>query len=129
MQIEARTGAGQGYHAPGRVEIVPTRAEIEAVRRAQYGAAAMVSQGEAAGAKPAAHEREREHGTWLVRHPASGGGVKIVGAYLGLMGLMYFVPAWRHPLPFALTCLLSFLNAVVIHNHMHRGIFTRSSST
>ena len=117
-------GRGAGIsRGPGSVEIVPTRVNIEAARRAQYGAAAMASQGESAGANPVAQARERERETWLVRHPAEWRQVGIVGAYLGLLALMLFVPAWRHPLPFALACLLSFLNAVVIHNHMHRGIF------
>lgn len=36
---------------------------------------------------------------------------------------MFFVPWCRNPVFLALACALSFLNAVVIHNHMHRGIF------
>jgi len=55
---------------------------IEAARRAQYGAAAMASQGESAGANPVAQARERERETWLVRHPAEWRQVGIVGAYL-----------------------------------------------
>lgn len=74
-----------------------------------------------AGAKPAAQARGRE--PWLVRHPAEWRQVGIVAAYQGLLAGMLFVPALRHPLPFALACLLSFLNAVVIHNHLHRGVF------
>lgn len=76
------------------------------------------------GAQPGSHARERERDRpWLVRHPAEWRQVGIVAAYQGLLALMLFAPGWRHPLPFALACLLSFLNAVVIHNHMHRGIF------
>jgi beta-carotene hydroxylase len=37
--------------------------------------------------------------------------------------LMMFVPAARHPLVLIPAGMLSFLNAVVIHNHLHRGIF------
>jgi fatty acid desaturase len=95
---------------------------IEAGRPAQYGAAAMASR-EPESANPAAQGGARERECWLVRHPAEWRQVGIVGVYLGLLSLMFFAPAWRHPVPFVLACLLSFLNAVVIHNHMHRGIF------
>lgn len=47
----------------------------------------------------------------------------IVALYLTLMFAMYFLPEARHPLIFVITCGLSFLNAVVIHNHLHSGIF------
>lgn len=80
----------------------------------------------AGGAKPAAQARGREaHGaaSWLVRHPTEWRQVGIVASYQALLAGMLFAPALRHPLPFALACLLSFLNAVVIHNHMHRGVF------
>ena len=43
--------------------------------------------------------------------------------YQALLWGMMFVPAWRHPLVLVPAFLLSFLNAVVIHNHLHRGIF------
>lgn len=43
--------------------------------------------------------------------------------YLGLLGSMYFFPACRNLLFFGAACYFSFLNAVVIHNHMHQGIF------
>lgn len=82
---------------------------------------------ERAGAQPAAQARGRIRddatSPWLVRHPSEWRQVGIVAAYQGLLALMLFVPACRHPLPFVLACLLSFLNAVVIHNHLHRGVF------
>lgn len=73
------------------------------------------------GANHASQSRARE--PWLVRHPAEWRQVGIVAAYQALLAGMLFVPELRHPLPFALACLLSFLNAVVIHNHLHRGVF------
>lgn len=83
---------------------------------------------ERAGAKPPAQARGREarddvSQPWLVRHPAEWRQIGIVAAYQGLLALMLFVPSFRHPVPFVLACGLSFLNAVVIHNHLHRGIF------
>jgi fatty acid desaturase len=43
--------------------------------------------------------------------------------YLGVLGAMYFVPACKNVGFLAAACYLSFLNAVVIHNHLHQGIF------
>lgn len=60
---------------------------------------------------------------WLVKHPAEWRQIGIVGVYLGLLGAMYFVPACRNLLVLAAACYFSFLNAVVIHNHLHQGIF------
>ncbi len=60
---------------------------------------------------------------WLVRHPAEWRQIAIVGVYWGVLAAMVFVPWCRNPAFLALGCALSFLNAVVIHNHMHRGIF------
>jgi len=61
--------------------------------------------------------------TWLVRHPAEWRQLGIVGAYWTTLACMYWVPACRNLAFLALACALSFLNAVVIHNHLHRGIF------
>jgi fatty acid desaturase len=36
---------------------------------------------------------------------------------------MVFVPACRNPICFVAACYFSFLNSVVIHNHMHQGVF------
>ncbi len=58
-----------------------------------------------------------------VQHPAEWRQVGIVLVYLGLLGSMYFVPDCRNVLFFAAACYFSFLNSVVIHNHMHQGIF------
>jgi fatty acid desaturase len=59
----------------------------------------------------------------LVKHPAEWRQIGIVGAYFALLGAMYTVPACRNVLFLGAACLLSFLNAVVIHNHLHQGIF------
>jgi fatty acid desaturase len=60
---------------------------------------------------------------WLVKHPAEWRQIGIVGAYVGLLAAMYTVPACRNVVFLAGACYLSFLNAVVIHNHLHQGIF------
>ena len=62
-------------------------------------------------------------GPWLVRHPTEWRQVAIVLVYQALLLGMMFVPGLRHPLVLVPAFLLSFLNAVVIHNHLHRGIF------
>lgn len=59
----------------------------------------------------------------LLRHPAEVRQIGIVAVYWALLGSLYFVPASRHVLVFAAACYFSFLNAVVIHNHLHQGIF------
>ena len=43
--------------------------------------------------------------------------------YLGLLGCMYSFPSCRNVPFFVAACYFSFLNSVVIHNHMHQGIF------
>ncbi len=60
---------------------------------------------------------------WLVKHPAEWRQIGIVATYWALLGSMYFVPACRNILFFAGACYFSFLNTVVIHNHMHQGVF------
>ena len=60
---------------------------------------------------------------WLVKHPAEWRQIGIVTVYLGLLGSMYVVPACRNVLFLGAACYFSFLNAVVIHNHLHQGIF------
>ncbi|HEY4119305.1 MAG TPA: fatty acid desaturase [Byssovorax sp.] len=60
---------------------------------------------------------------WLVKHPAEWRQIGIVGAYLGLLASMELMPACRNVACLGLACLLSFLNAVVIHNHLHQGVF------
>ncbi|MEZ4297976.1 MAG: fatty acid desaturase [Polyangiaceae bacterium] len=60
---------------------------------------------------------------WLVKHPAEWRQIGIVGVYLGLLASMYLVPWCRNPLFFCAACYFSFLNTVVIHNHLHQGIF------
>lgn len=59
----------------------------------------------------------------LVRHPAEWRQIGLISAYMGIMAAMFLVPAWRHPVGVAVACYLSFLNSVVIHNHLHQGIF------
>lgn len=60
---------------------------------------------------------------YLVRHRAEWRQVGIVALYWCTLTSMFLVPWLRNPAFLALACALSFLNAVVIHNHMHRGIF------
>jgi fatty acid desaturase len=59
----------------------------------------------------------------LFKHPAEGRQLGIVAVYLGLLASMEFVPVCRNIVFLGAACLLSFLNAVVIHNHLHQGIF------
>jgi fatty acid desaturase len=61
--------------------------------------------------------------SWLVKHPAEWRQLGIVAVYWALLFSMYFVPACRNVLFFAGACYFSFLNSVVIHNHMHQGVF------
>ncbi len=58
-----------------------------------------------------------------MRHPAEWRQVGIVAVYWSLMATGYFVPEARGLPLFVAACYFSFLNAVVVHNHMHRGIF------
>lgn len=60
---------------------------------------------------------------WLVKHPAEWRQIGIVAVYLGLLASMYLVPACRNVAFLAAACYFSFLNTVVIHNHLHQGIF------
>ncbi len=46
-----------------------------------------------------------------------------MSVYWGLLFGMYFVPACRNAAFFVGACCFSFLNAVVVHNHLHKGIF------
>jgi fatty acid desaturase len=49
--------------------------------------------------------------------------IAIVAVYWALLGAMFFVPVCRNAAFFLGACYFSFLNAVVIHNHLHKGIF------
>lgn len=60
---------------------------------------------------------------FVVRHPSEWRQLGIVSAYWATLAGMFWVPALRNPAILALACGLSFLSAVVTHNHMHRGIF------
>jgi fatty acid desaturase len=59
----------------------------------------------------------------FLKHPAEIRQLGIVATYLGLLGAMVFVPACRNIAFLGAACFFSFLNAVVIHNHLHQGIF------
>jgi fatty acid desaturase len=60
---------------------------------------------------------------WLVKHSAEWRQIGIVTVYLGLLFAMYFAPPCRNIAFLAAACYFSFLNTVVIHNHLHQGIF------
>src|SRR5437868_2527132 len=60
---------------------------------------------------------------WLVKHRAEWRQIGIVAVYNALLFAMYLVPACRNALFFAGACYFSFLNCVVVHNHLHQGIF------
>ena len=59
----------------------------------------------------------------LLRHPAEIRQVGIIAVYMGLLFSMYFLPVCRNPVFFVAACYFSFLNSVVIHNHLHQGVF------
>jgi len=59
----------------------------------------------------------------LLRHPAEIRQVGIIAVYMALLFAMYFVPVCRNPVFFVAACYFSFLNSVVIHNHLHQGVF------
>ncbi|MGF1509957.1 MAG: fatty acid desaturase family protein [Myxococcota bacterium] len=63
-------------------------------------------------------------GRW-VRERADWRQLGLIGLYLSLLFGMYFVPILRHPVCWGAACYLSFVNAIVIHNHLHQGIFVR----
>ena len=92
-------------------------------------AAAIGAPGQTSAADQASAERSggvRASGdpsTWLLHHHADRRQVAIVTLYMLVLGAMYFVPACRNVFCLAFACWLSFLNAVVIHNHLHKGIF------
>jgi fatty acid desaturase len=62
-------------------------------------------------------------GRGLLKNPADWRQLGLVATYLGLLFAMYFVPACRNIGVFAAACYFSFLNTVVIHNHLHQGVF------
>jgi len=75
-------------------------------------------------AKSAANPRRRPAAQpWLVKHPTEWRQIGIVTVYLGLLMAMYWVPACRNILFFAAAFYFAFLNSVVLHNHLHQGIF------
>ncbi|MEM6370790.1 MAG: fatty acid desaturase [Myxococcota bacterium] len=61
----------------------------------------------------------------LLRHPADRRQLGLSAVYMGVLASMYFVPACRNPAFFVLACGLSFVNAIIIHNHLHQGVFTK----
>jgi fatty acid desaturase len=60
---------------------------------------------------------------WLLHNVADYRQIGIVSLYWVLLFSMYFVPECRNAVFFVFACYLSFLNSVVIHNHLHKGIF------
>lgn len=84
--------------------------------------AAVSTQTLVAGEEVPARESRRLD-TWLLHHRADRRQIGIVVVYLTLLFAMYFVPACRNAPMFVAACFCSFLNAVVIHNHLHKGIF------
>ena len=68
-------------------------------------------------------QRKRSEETWLLHHRADRRQIGIVAFYWFLLFGMYFEPRMRNVVLFAIACGFGFLNSVVIHNHMHKGIF------
>jgi fatty acid desaturase len=65
----------------------------------------------------------RPEETWLLHHRADRRQIAIVAIYIVLLAAMWLLPACRNLPLLALACCFSFLNAVVVHNHLHKGIF------
>ena len=68
-------------------------------------------------------QSKRSVETWLLHHRADRRQIGIVVFYWLLLFGMYFEPRMRNVLCFVLACGFAFLNSVVIHNHMHKGVF------
>ena len=64
-----------------------------------------------------------ERGDWLLHTVSDYRQIGIVTVYWAVLASMYFVEDCRNVVFFAAACYLSFLNAVVIHNHLHKGMF------
>src|SRR5687768_4714949 len=78
--------------------------------------------------RPAQDERARavaveKRTDRLLHNTADYRQIGIVGCYWALLFAMYFVDECRNVVFFLAACWFSFLNAVVIHNHLHKGIF------
>ena len=69
-----------------------------------------------------ARQRPKE-GDWLLWNTADYRQLFIVGTYMSLLFSMYFIEECRNVAFFVAACYFSFLNSVVIHNHLHKGIF------
>ena len=59
----------------------------------------------------------------VLHSPADVRQLGIVGLYWITLFVPYFVPEARNIFVFLFASWLSFLNAVVIHNHLHKGVF------
>lgn len=96
---------------------------VNAVSSASREAIAAPPAGDAPGAGVAGEAHAARRQPWLVKHPAEWRQIGIVATYLGLLAAMVLVPACRNVLFLGAACYFSFLNAVVIHNHLHQGVF------
>jgi len=67
--------------------------------------------------------RTKARGDWLLHNTADYRQVGIVATYWALLFSMYFVEDCRNVVFFLAACYFAFLNAVVIHNHLHKGMF------
>jgi fatty acid desaturase len=61
--------------------------------------------------------------TALLKNSADVRQVGIVTLYMACLAAMYTIPECRNLFFFLAACYLSFLNNIVIHNHMHTAIF------
>ncbi len=75
------------------------------------------------GTLDSAQARRRTEETWLLHNRADRRQIGIVSIYVSLLFAMVLVPECRNVFCLALACWLSFLNSVVIHNQVHKGIF------
>lgn len=59
----------------------------------------------------------------MLRRRSDARQLAIVAIYFALLGSMHFATACRNPLFLAAACVMSFLTAVVNHNHLHHAVF------
>lgn len=109
----------------GAANMASQRAALFVGRRVWYerGVATLARSASTSDARPAAAPTGTRREPWLVKHPAEWRQIGIVGVYIGLLAAMFLEPRCRNVLFLGAACYFSFLNAVVIHNHLHQGIF------
>ena len=66
---------------------------------------------------------QRKTSSWWLLNPADWRQLGILAVYMALLFSMFFIPECRNPLFLFAACFFGFLNTILIHIQMHRGIF------